>query len=354
MFICYATMLLLHQGSGGWRQSPEQRITCAPGMINNKMDDLGDMVLIPGGEFDMGDQSAEAAPDEKPLHRVKLDSFWMDRTEVTNRQFRAFVMATGYVTTAERRPDWEQLKQELPPGTPRPADSLLQPSSLVFTIPRDIASPGPSDWWKWTAGANWRSPQGPGSTIEGKDDYPVVHISWFDAQAYCKWAGKRLPTEAEWEYAARGGLKKAVYPWGTTPPNRTEQPMLNVWNGDFPFNNLASDGFQRSAPVGTYPANGFGLHDMAGNVWEWCDDVYQPGYYKNWKGKLALNPRGPEVKNGSGSHERVMRGGSFLCHDSYCSGYRVTRRMKSTPDTSLEHTGFRCVSSRESRDFGSK
>jgi len=304
------------------------------------------MVLIPGGVFDMGGDNDQASEDEYPKHKVKLSSFYMDITEVTNAQFRKFIEATGYITTAERKPDWEEIEKTLPPGTPRPADSMLVAASLVFKPaagPVDLSDY--SQWWSWVKGANWRHPEGPGSSIEGKDDLPVVQVSWDDAQAYCKWAGKRLPTEAEWEFAARGGLINNIYPWGNEHIN-TGGPKANSWEGKFPYLNEKRDGYVTIAPVKTYAPNGYGLYDMAGNVWEWCNDLYHADYYKQLAEKLTTDPRGP-----AGSYDpqepytlkRSLRGGSFLCNDSYCSGYRVARRMKSSPDTGLEHTGFRCV-----------
>jgi formylglycine-generating enzyme len=304
------------------------------------------MVLIPGGAFAMGGDNQQASPDEYPKHEVKLKPFWMDATEVTNAQFAAFVKATGYITTAEQKPDWEALKNELPPGTPKPADSMLVPASLVFT-PTD----GPVDlsnyslWWRWQKGANWKHPEGAGSSIAGKENYPVVHISWYDAQAYCKWAGKRLPTEAEWEFAARGGLQNNIYPWGNQHVN-DGAVKCNSWEGEFPYWNVQKDGFLRLAPVRSFAPNGYRLYEMAGNVWEWCSDWYGAGYYHSLQNGTAVNPQGPSKSydpEESYLPKRSLRGGSFLCNDKYCSGYRVSRRMKSSPDTGLEHTGFRCV-----------
>lgn len=304
------------------------------------------MVFIPGGTFEMGGDNEQASEDEYPKHKVTVQPFYMDATEVTNAQFRKFVEATGYVTTAEKKPSWDELKQSLPPGTPKPADSLLQAASLVFK-----PSNGPVDlndysqWWSWVSGANWKHPEGPKSNINGKDNYPVVHISWFDAMAYCKWAGKRLPTEAEWEFAARGGLINNIYPWGNEHISKGTK-KANSWEGNFPYLNTVSDGFVKTAPVKTYPSNKYGLFDMAGNVWEWCSDLYNNKYYEELANKTTINPQGPRKSfdpQEPYTTKRVLRGGSFLCNDSYCSGYRVARRMKSSPDTGLEHTGFRCV-----------
>jgi formylglycine-generating enzyme len=304
------------------------------------------MVWIKGGEFLMGSSNEEGRTDEYPQHPVKVDGFWMDQTEVTNAQFQKFVEATGYVTTAEKAPDWEELKKQLPPGTSKPDESALVAASLVFTPSADpVALMDASQWWSWTKGANWRQPQGQGSTIKGKEDYPVVHISWDDAQAYCRWAGKRLPTEAEWEFAARGGLLNKPFSWGSEDVE-TGKAKANTWQGRFPDVNTAKDGFKGMAPVKSFAPNGYGLYDMAGNVWEWCSDWYRPDTYQQMKGSLAVNPKGPSAgfdPDEPTVPKRVVRGGSFLCHASYCSSYRVSARMKTSPDTGLEHTGFRCV-----------
>lgn len=307
------------------------------------------MVLIPGGTFDMGGDNEQASPDEYPKHKVQGSPFYMDITEVTNAQFKKFVDATGYITTAEKKPDWEELKKTVPPGTPKPPDSVLVAASLVFR-----SSNGPVDlndfnqWWSWVNGASWKHPQGPGSSINGKENYPVVQVSWDDAMAYCKWAGKRLPTEAEWEFAARGGLINNIYPWGNEHVN-TGKPKANSWEGKFPYLNEKKDGYITSAPVKSFAPNGFGLYDMAGNVWEWCSDLYNYDYYKQLQGKTTVNPQGPTTSfdpQEPYTEKRSLRGGSFLCNDAYCSGYRSARRMKSSHDTGLEHTGFRCVRSK--------
>ena len=304
------------------------------------------MVWIEGGEYNMGGDNEQASSDEYPKHTVFVAAFWMDATEVTNAQFQKFVEATGYVTTAEKAPDWEALKKTLPPGTPKPHDSLLVAASLVFQQSSGpVEMQNPSLWWRWTNGANWRQPEGPGSSMVGKENFPVVHVSWDDAMAYCKWAGKRLPTEAEWEFAARGGLQNNIYPWGNEQVN-AGRPKANSWEGRFPYLNEKKDGYLKAAPVGRFAPNGYGLYDMAGNVWEWCSDWYDATYYNVVSGKTSNNPKGPQQSNDPQephTPKRVLRGGSFLCHDSYCSGYRVARRMKSSPDTGLEHTGFRCV-----------
>ncbi|MFM9143896.1 MAG: SUMF1/EgtB/PvdO family nonheme iron enzyme, partial [Phycisphaerales bacterium] len=304
------------------------------------------MAWIPGGEFSMGSTDPLARPDEQPVHRVRVAPFWMDETEVTNAQFAAFVAATGYRTVAERPIDWEELKKQVPPGTPKPDDAMLQPGSLVFTPPTSpVALGDASAWWRWLPGACWKHPDGPGSSIAGRERMPVVHVSFEDAQAYAAWAGKRLPTEAEWEFAARGGLDGKSFAWGAEPLDATR---CNIWQGHFPDTNTAADGFAGAAPVGSFPANGYGLFDMAGNVWEWCSDRYRPDTYaQRAAGAPVANPTGPmqslDPRNPHAPESRVHRGGSFLCNDSYCASYRPAARMATPPHTALQHLGFRCV-----------
>jgi len=307
------------------------------------------MTWIAAGEFMMVASDEEGRPDEYPQHKVKLDGFWMDVNEVTNADFKKFVAATGYITTAEKAPDWEEMKKQLPPGTPKPDASELVAASLVFTQPdHPVPLTDASQWWSWVKGANWKHPEGPDSNIDTKDRYPVVHVSWDDAMAYCRWAGKRLPTEAEWEYAARGGLINAKYPWGNEAVE-SGKPKANTWQGNFPLQNTGWDRFDKLAPVRSFIPNGYGLYDMAGNVWEWTADWYRPDYYQSLKNITTVNPAGPS--SGFDPMEptipkKVVRGGSFMCNASYCKGYRVTSRMKTSVDTGLEHTGFRCVSSK--------
>ena len=305
------------------------------------------MAWIPGGEFTMGSTDPLARADEQPPHRVRVGGFWMDTTEVTNAQFAAFVKATGYRTVAERPIDWEELRRQLPPGTPKPPESRLQPAALVFTPPESAVDLGQHEWWwTWTTGADWRHPRGPGSSIEGHENEPVVQVCFEDAQAYAAWAGKRLPTEAEWEFAARGGLQGRVNVWGDAPVDATR---ANTWQGHFPDRNTREDGFVLASPVGTFPANGYGLHDMAGNVWEWCTDRYRPSEYaeRAARGGVRVDPQGPAVAadpaHPLATEARVVRGGSFLCNDAYCASYRPSARMSETPDTATQHIGFRCV-----------
>jgi len=317
-------------------------------VTNSNIKNPEGMVWIPGGTFSMGGDNDQARQDEFPKHEVKLNGFFMDVTEVTNAQFAKFVAATGYVTTAEKDINWEDLKKQLPSDTPKPEPETLKAASLVF-VPTEgeVSLQDYSQWWSWSHGANWNHPQGKDSNIVGKDNLPVVHISWDDANAYCKWSGKRLPTEAEWEYASRGGLVKNVYTWGN---ERVDEGKIhcNYFQGNFPHNNQGSDGFTGSATVKSFAPNGYGLYDMGGNVWEWCADKYNNLYYDSFKKiKVAINPKGP-LKSFDPDEplveKRVMRGGSFLCNESYCSGYRVSARMKSSADSSMEHLGFRCVS----------
>jgi formylglycine-generating enzyme required for sulfatase activity len=304
------------------------------------------MIWIEGGTFSMGANDGEGRKDEYPSHKVEVDGFWIDETEVTNSQFAAFVKATGYITVAERKPDWNELKKQLPPGTPKPAEELLVAASLTFKQPgQPVPLNNASQWWEWTPGASWKHPQGPASDIKGKENHPVTQVAWQDATAYAKWAGKRLPTEAEWEFAARGGLKDQKYPWGNEAVE-AGRPKANTWQGQFPVLDKKWDGFGSTSPVRSFEPNGYGLYDMAGNVWEWTSDWYAEDYYQTLEGKTASNPKGPAESfdpNEPTVPKKVIRGGSFMCHDSYCKGYRVTSKMKSSSDSGLENTGFRCV-----------
>ncbi len=312
------------------------------------------MVWISGGEFIQGavPQDNIAMAHEKPAHKVAVDGFFMDITEVTNDEFKKFIDETGYITQAERKIDWEEMKKQLPEGTPKPHDSIMQPGSLTFN---KTQGPVPnlydfSQWWRWTIGANWKQPNGPSSSIKGKGNHPVVHISYEDALAYCEWAGRRLPTEAEWEKAARGNQEASTYFWGENSSVLSQ--MANTWEGEFPVMNTQTDGFENRAPVKTYPANEFGLHDMAGNVWEWTSDWYNTNYYKEvaTDKELIYNPSGAESPYNERdlyAKEKIMKGGSFLCNASYCASYRISSRMATSMDSSSEHLGLRTVAAVE-------
>ncbi len=308
------------------------------------------MVWIPGGEFSQGavPQDEMAMAHEKPAHRVAVNGFFMDITEVTNAEFEKFVKETGYMTIAERKIDWEEMKKQLPEGTPKPHDSIMQPGSLTF---KKTKSPVPnlydfSQWWRWTIGANWKQPNGPGSTVKGKGDYPVVHIAYDDALAYCEWAGRRLPTESEWERAARGTKESTIYFWGDDITSLSQ--MANTWEGEFPVSNTQVDGNERRAPVKSYTPNDFGLYDISGNVWEWTSDWYSTNYYKEVSSdnEILYNPSGaerPYNQRDPYAREKIMKGGSFLCNASYCASYRVSSRMASSLDSSHEHLGLRTI-----------
>jgi len=297
------------------------------------------MVWIPAGEFWMGSDKPEF-PDARPWHRVQLSGYWIDKALVTNAQFARFVAATHYVTVAERKPRAEDF--------PNAPPEVLVAGSVVFTPP---THPVPLDngmqWWSYVEGANWRHPQGPASDIKGLEMHPVVHIAYEDAEAYAKWAGKRLPTEAEFEYAERGGLDRKPYAWGDElKPGGKD--MANTFQGHFPEKNTAADGYAGTSPVGSYKPNGYGLYDMSGNVWEWTSDWYRPDYYQSLadSGPVAMNPKGPADSfdpSEPGVPKRVHRGGSFLCTDQYCSRYMVGGRGKGEPSTGTNHLGFRLV-----------
>jgi sulfatase modifying factor 1 len=306
------------------------------------------MAWIPGGEFSMGSdvagESLCALPgvtrDAQPVHRVYVDGFWMDRTEVTNAQFEAFVRATRYVTIAERTPTQEEF-----PTAPR--ENLVAGSTVFTPTLTPVLLDDYFQWWRYQKGANWRHPEGPGSDLTGKDSYPVVHVAYADAAAYAKWAGKRLPTEAEWEFAARGGLTGRTYAWGDElrPGGRW---MANIYEGRFPVQDDGTDGFAGIAPVAQFPANGYGLYDVAGNVWEWVSDWYRPDTFAQLAaaGGVARNPRGPDAPYDPAEpseKKRVHRGGSFLCTDQYCTRYMVGTRGKGEVTTGSNHLGFRCM-----------
>jgi formylglycine-generating enzyme required for sulfatase activity len=297
------------------------------------------MVWIPGGEYSMGSED-ENMRDARPFHRVVVDGFWMDKTEVTNAEFARFVRATAYVTVAERKPDARDF-----PGAP---PENLVAGSVVFTPPsKAVPLDSHFAWWSYVKGADWRHPDGPGSGLKGKERHPVVHIAYEDALAYAAWAGKRLPTEAEFEFAARGGLDRKRFAWGDEFKPVGEF-QANTFQGHFPDRNTGADGFRGTAPVGTFAANGFELFDMAGNVWEWTTDWYRPDYYQTLAAtkQVARNPQGPADSfdpSEPRAKKRVQKGGSFLCTDEYCARYMPGGRGKGEPNTGTNHVGFRCV-----------
>jgi len=308
---------------------------------------IKDMAWIPGGEFSMGnanpagmeDGGKETMNDARPVHRTYVKGFFMDATEVTNAEFAAFVKSTGYVTVAEQKPTREEF-----PGAP---EENLVAGSVVFKGSGTTDLSNHYQWWDYVHGANWRHPLGPGTDLKGKENYPVVHVAWEDAAAYAKWAGKRLPTEAEWEFAARGGKSGDLYTWGNQfKPNG--KWMANIFEGRFPATDDGLDGYTGIAPVKQYPANGYGLYDMAGNVWEWCNDWYRNDYYQALvaQSEVVKNPKGPADSydpQEPREKKKVQRGGSFLCTDQYCTRYMVGTRGKGEYRSATNHVGFRCV-----------
>lgn len=303
------------------------------------------MVWIPGGEFSMGSADPRAGghchepmSDARPIHRVAISGFFMDRTEVTNAEFTRFVEATHYVTVAERVPSADEM-----PGVP--AAQRVAGSSVFTPTPAPVPLDQSLRWWRYVANASWKQPEGPGSSLDGRSEHPVVHVAYEDAVAYARWAGKELPTEAEWEFAARGGRAGKLYPWGDelAPDGRY---VANIYQGEFPVKDLALDGFAGAAPVGAYPPNDFGLYDMAGNVWEWVFDHYRPDTYARAGTGVERDPRGPDDSydpNEPRTPKRVQRGGSFLCTSDYCTRYMVGTRGKAEPRSATNHVGFRCV-----------
>jgi formylglycine-generating enzyme len=301
------------------------------------------MIYVPPGTFWMGWEE-KAFIDTTPIHQVHIDGFLLDKVEVTNRQYAQFVKATGYITVAERKPD----AKDFPDAPPE----NLVPGSLVFTPPpRSVPLNSHYRWWQYVPGASWRHPEGPASNLTGRANYPVVQVAWDDAVAYAKWAHKRLPTEAEFEYAARGGLDRKWFSWGDElkPGGKWR---ANIWQGKFPNQNTAEDGFKSTAPVGSFPANGYGLYDMTGNVWQWCSDWYRSDYYATLPaGKTVINPRGPIDSfdpTEPGTLKRVQRGGSFLCTDQYCARYLVGARGKGEISSGCSNVGFRCARDKDS------
>jgi formylglycine-generating enzyme len=338
-FVGIAALLSLFLSAGSYSISSASSKGSPPGMV-----------WIPGGEFSMGSEDSaegtacsghEPMRDCGPVHRVFVDGFWMDKTEVTNAQFAKFVKATGYKTVAEIAPT----QQEFPTA---PKENLKAGSTVFTPTPQVVPLNNMFRWWRYQHGADWRHPVGPGSSIEGKDNYPVVQVAYPDAVAYATWAGKRLPTEAEWEFAARGGKDGQIYPWGNElqPGGKW---MSNIYQGEFPVKDTGADGFSGLAPVAKYPPNKYGLYDVAGNVWEWCSDWYRADYYaqlaKQNKG-VVRNPKGPDSSWDPAEpkeKKRVHRGGSFLCCAQYCARYMIGLRGKGEEKTAGNHLGFRCV-----------
>ncbi|RFP13657.1 formylglycine-generating enzyme family protein [Duganella sp. BJB475] len=342
--VCMALLAVASAGIGYAFGLGYQRAAVPPGMV-----------WIAGGPFLMGSASALARPNEQPVFAARVGGFWMDATAVTNAQFADFVRATGYVTSAERAPTWDSLRVQLPPGTPRPDPAQLVPGAMVF---RGTGAPVPLDdwsrWWAYVPGADWRHPQGPGSTLVGKEQYPVVQVSWDDAQAYARWAGKRLPTEAEWEYAARGGLEQADYAWGADGSKPRGKANVFPDQGKFPVVRAEYRAQLGLQAVKSYPANGYGLYDMTGNAWQWTADLYRSDRFRQLAatadGAPVRDPAGPvdsyddEAEAGgvpTQAPKRVIRGGSFLCDDSYCRSYRPSARRGADPANAMSHIGFR-------------
>lgn len=344
-------------GAGIGALWPQQRKDRKPAIrIGDGIATPANMAWIPGGEFLMGSDYRLARPEERPAHAVRVKSFWMDLTHVTNAQFAAFVGETGYVTTAERVPDWETIRVQLPPGVPRPPDDALVPGAMVFVgTSRPVNLIDYAQWWRYVPGANWRAPQGPGSDITGKEDHPVVQVSHADALAYATWAGKRLPTEAEWEFAARGGLEQATYAWGEEL-RPDGQALANIWDTQqaqpFPVVSPTAGGAVGTTRVKTFPANGYGLYDMTGNAWQWAADWYRADWFAQQArhaGRI-IDPQGPadsfdpsDPSVPAHAPRRVIRGGSFLCAESYCLAYRPSARRGSDPYSPMSHLSFRLV-----------
>ena len=311
------------------------------------------MIWVSGKSFTKGGKVGDnyAMERELPSHEVYVDGFFIDITEVTNKQFEKFVQETGYITIAERKIEWEEIKMNLPPNTPKPADSLLQPGSLIFNkeIKKVDNMGNYLQWWKWKIGANWKHPLGPGSTIVNMENFPVVHVAYEDALAYCEWAGRRLPTEAEWESAAQGNFNDAVFSWGNELSFLNQN--ANTWQGNFPIKNTVLDKHESIAAVKSYPPNSIGVYDMIGNVWEITSDLFNINHYKELDlNKSIKNPKGASsCYNPSNPYELqyIMKGGSFLCHDSYCASYRISARMGVSVGSASDHMGFRTVATLE-------
>ncbi len=345
-------------GALGWLAWPEQGPTGAKPMVvlGDGVSGPKNMAWVPGGVFQMGSDSKLAQQNERPAHAVKVKGFWMDVTHVTNDQFAEFVRQTGYVTTAEKKPDWETIRVQLPPGIPKPPDDVLVAGAMVFVgTNAPVNLQDYSQWWRYVPGANWRHPQGPESSIEGKGGHPVVQVSYEDVLTYANWAGKRLPTEAEWEFAARGGLEQATYVWGDelAPGGQFQANYWDTKERPFPVISPKAGGATGTMPAGTFPQNGYGLYDMTGNAWQWVADWYRADYFaiqaRSAKAPID-NPPGPsdafdpsEPGVPPNAPKRVIRGGSFLCNEDYCLSYRPSARRSSDPYSPMSHLGFRLI-----------
>jgi formylglycine-generating enzyme required for sulfatase activity len=358
-----AVAIAVAGGLGAYFYLQEGKVSSSPPVVlqsDGKNAPFG-MVWIPGGEFLMGSDHKKAQANERPVHRVKVNGFWMDSTHVTNDQFAQFVKEMNYRTTAEQIPDWDTIKVQLPPGIPKPPAAAFVPGAMVFIGTKDkVRLDDYSQWWAYVPGANWQHPAGPKSNIEGKDNHPVVQVSYEDAKAYAQWAGKRLPSEAEWEFAARGGLNQATYAWGNQLEQEGKLPA-NIWDvrkQAFPVVDTKvspkAGGAIGTSPVGTYPQNGYGLFDMTGNAWQWASDWYGFNFFemqsKQYGNRLIMNPQGPEQSFDPAdagvppnAPKRVIRGGSFLCNEDYCQSYRPSARRGSDPFSPMSHLGFRLV-----------
>ena len=351
-----ATPFVLRRSAALASATPQKPAVFQPTIVNTQLPPDGapaGMAWIPGGEFSMGandppdmdEVGMKATLDARPIHRAYVDGFFMDRTDVTNAEFAKFVDATGYVTVAERKPRAEDF-----PGAP---PENLVAGSVVFAAPEHpVNLDNHLQWWTYIHGADWRHPLGPDSNIKGKENYPVVHVAYEDAAAYTKWAGKQIPTEAQWEFAARGGLAGKPFTWGDNFHGDGHHWMANTHQGHFPDKDTGEDGYTGIAPVAQFPANAYGLYDMAGNVWQWTSDWYRPDYYQQLAtaGGVARNPQGPDSSFDPAEPnqaKRAQRGGSFLCTDQYCSRYIVGTRGKGEVSTGTNHLGFRCVMTRE-------